>query len=97
VLTVRQSRFGKSRLVPLHPDHNRRAARYLRLRDRLHPQPATTAAFVSPADTRLLYCNVQATFARLTRQAGLQPGRHTSDPLQSQQTTVRQKSRKLRT
>jgi hypothetical protein len=29
--------------------------------------------FVSPADTRLLYCNVQATFARLTRQAGLQP------------------------
>jgi hypothetical protein len=45
----------------------------LRLRDRLHLQPATTAVFVSPADTRLLYCNVQATFARLTRQAGLQP------------------------
>jgi integrase len=73
VLTVRQSKFGKSRLLPLHPTTADALRRYLRRRDRLHPQPSTPAVFISPAGTRLLYCNVQATFARLARRAGLQP------------------------
>ena len=73
VLTVRQSKFGKSRLLPLHPTTADALRRYLRRRDRLHPHPSTPAVFISPAGTRLLYCNVQATFARLARRAGLQP------------------------
>src|SRR5262249_50423843 len=73
VLTVRESKFGKSRLLPLHPTTAEALRAYLRLRDRLHPQPSTPAVFISPAGTRLLYCNVHSTFQRLARQAGLQP------------------------
>jgi integrase/recombinase XerD len=73
VLTVRESKFGKSRLLPLHPTTVDALRGYLRLRDRLHPRPAAPAVFISSAGTRLMYCNVQATFARLARRAGLQP------------------------
>jgi integrase len=41
VLTIRQSKFGKSRLVPLHPTTTAALRGYLRLRDRLHPDPCT--------------------------------------------------------
>ena len=74
VLTIRQSKFGKTRLIPLHPTATAALRGYLRLRDRLHPHhPSTAAMFISPAGTRLLYCNVHSTFQQLTRQAGLQP------------------------
>ena len=56
VLTVRESKFGKSRLVPLHPATVQALRGYLRLRDRLHPRPGTAAVLISPAGTRLLYC-----------------------------------------
>jgi|GEM_PF-3561180 len=46
---------------------------YLRLRDRLHPHPSAPAVFISPAGTRLLYCNAHWTFQRLVREAGLKP------------------------
>jgi integrase len=72
VLTVRESKFGKSRLVPLHPTTAAALRGYLRLRDRLHPHPGTAAMFISPAGTRLLYCNVHSTFQQLAHQAGLQ-------------------------
>ncbi|MHB1431379.1 MAG: tyrosine-type recombinase/integrase [Streptosporangiaceae bacterium] len=73
VLTVRESKFGKSRLVPLHPTTVDALRRYLRLRDQLRPQPSSPAVFISPAGTRLLYCNVHSTFQQLARHAGLQP------------------------
>ena len=67
VLTIRQSKFGKSRLIPLHPTTTAALRGYLRLRDRLHPHPSTAALFISPAGTRLLYCNVHSTFQQLAR------------------------------
>jgi integrase/recombinase XerD len=73
VLTICQSKFGKSRLVPLHPTTVEALRGYLRLRDQPHPRPGTPAVFISPAGTRLMYCNVHSTFQRLARQAGLQP------------------------
>jgi integrase len=73
VLTIRQSKFGKSRLIPLHPTTTDALRGYLRLRDRLHPHPSAPAMFISPAGTRLMYCNVHSTFQQLARQAGLQP------------------------
>jgi integrase len=73
VITVRESKFGKSRLVPLHPTTSAALRGYLQLRDRLHPRPSVPAMFISPAGTRLLYCNVHSTFQRLARHAGLQP------------------------
>jgi hypothetical protein len=73
VLGIRLSKFGKSREVPLHASTARALRGYLRRRDRLHPPPSTPALFISPAGTRLLYCNVHATFRQLRRRAGLQP------------------------
>jgi integrase len=70
-LTVRASKFGKSREVPLHPTTLDALHRYLCHRDRLHPHPATPAVFISTAGTRLLYCNVNWTFLKLVRRAGL--------------------------
>ena len=73
VLTIRDSKFGKSRLVPLHPTATAALSGYLRLRDQLHPGPGDPAVFISPAGTRLLYSNVHATWRKLVRAAGLRP------------------------
>lgn len=73
LLTVRDSKFGKSRQVPLHPTTVSALRRYLRRRDRLHPDAVTAAVFISTAGTRLLYCNVQWAFADLVRRVGLKP------------------------
>jgi len=71
VVTVRQSKFGKIRLLPLHPTAVTALRGYLRLRDSLHSHPSTAAVFISPAGTRLLYCNVHATWKLLAASAGL--------------------------
>ena len=73
LLIVRNSKFGKSREVPLHPTTVEALRGYLRRRDRLHPAPSTPAVFISIAGSRLLYCNVNWTFLQLVRAAGLEP------------------------
>jgi integrase len=73
VLTVRNGKHGKSRLVPLHGTTAGALRDYLRLRDRICPDPRTPAVFISPAGTRLLYCNVHATWKKLAASAGLAP------------------------
>ena len=65
VVTVRQSKFGKTRLLPLHPSATAALRGYLRLRDRLSPHPSTAAVFISPAGPRLRYCNMHATWKLL--------------------------------
>src|SRR6266536_2601608 len=71
LLTVRHSKFGKSRLVPLHPSTVAALHAYLQARDRLLPAPASPALLLSTAGTRLGYNNVWRTFHRLVRQVGL--------------------------
>jgi integrase/recombinase XerD len=73
VLTVRLSKFGKSRELPLHASTLDALHAYLRRRDQLHPRPTAPSLFISTAGTRLLYCSVNWTFLRLVRQAGLKP------------------------
>jgi integrase/recombinase XerD len=73
LLTVRLSKFGKSRELPLHVSSLDALRAYLRCRDRLHPGLKAPSLFISMAGTRLLYCNVHGTFLRLVRQAGLKP------------------------
>jgi integrase len=72
VLTVRDSKFGKSRLLPLHRSTVTVLRRYLRQRERHRAAEVSDALFISPAGTRLLYCNLHATFRRLRSDAGLQ-------------------------
>ena len=73
-LLIRRSKLGKSRLVPLHPTTTAALARYASRRDRLCPQPATAAFFVSGAGTRLNHTNVSTTFTRLLATAGITAG-----------------------
>lgn len=73
LLTVRSTKFGKDRQVPLHPTTTTALVRYLKRRERLLPQPDTSAVFISTAGTRLRYCNVSWTFLKLVDHAGLTP------------------------
>jgi integrase len=73
VLTVRGTKFGKSRELTVHASTVAALRAYLRARDRLCPQPTTGAVLISPTGTRLLYCNVHSTFQELRRRAGLAP------------------------
>ena len=74
VLLVRESKFGKSRLVPLHPSSMQALGDYSRLRDQLQPRPAEPAFFVSLNRTRLLYAVVQLTFRQLVTCTGIGAG-----------------------
>lgn len=73
LLEVRDSKFGKHRLVPLHSSALRALQDYRDLRDELQPRRASPALFVSSRGTRLLHSNIGKTFSRLARQAGLSP------------------------
>ncbi len=74
VLLIRESKFGKSRLVPLHPSSMQALEGYAQLRDQLQPRPAEPAFFVSLNRKRLLYAAVQLTFRRLINNAGVGAG-----------------------
>jgi integrase len=80
VIVVRNTKFGKTRELPLHPTTVVALGGYLRQRARLGPPPQTSAVFISTAGTRLRYCNVQWTFHRLVHQAGLTPRSATCRP-----------------
>jgi integrase len=73
LLTVRSTKFGKDRQIPLHPTTMQALTAYLSRRDRLCPRPATAAVFISTAGTRLRCCNVNWTFLKLVDRAGLAP------------------------
>ena len=73
VVRVITSKFGKSREVPLHASTVDALRRYAQHRDRLCPTPVVDSFFVSIRGTRLNYSVIQPTFAKLARQAGLQP------------------------
>jgi len=73
LLTIRESKFGKSRQLPLHATTVAALAGYATVRDQRHPRPATAAFFLSLTATRLIYKNVHFTYHRLTQAAGLSP------------------------
>jgi integrase len=80
VLTVRDTKFGKSRELPVHRSSVEALRGYARERDRLCPEPTTPAMLVSAAGTRLLYCAVHSTFKKLRDHAGLRPRSATCRP-----------------
>jgi integrase len=73
LLTIRGSKFGNSRQLPLHASVLRALAGYAGKRDRQLPRPASPALLVSLTGTRLIYKNVHRTFHQLTKAARLQP------------------------
>lgn len=68
---VTDTKFGKSRLVPLHATTMTAISRYQRLRDKTFPTPKTTAVFVARRGTRIARSTAGNTFREIREMAGL--------------------------
>lgn len=77
MLLVYQTKFGKSRLVPIHPSTQKALQQYDSLRGKIFPKPRTDSFFISEQGTRLIYSTVRNTFVKVSRQIGLR-GPHDS-------------------
>ena len=71
VITIREAKFGRSRLVPLHPTVTQALGCYAACRDRLCPRPGSAAFFLSGAGTRLDRSGAGATFRKITADLGI--------------------------
>jgi integrase/recombinase XerD len=71
VLTVRDSKFGKSRQVLLHESTVRALACYGERRDRLYPHPKDSSFFITTRGGRLTYPTIHKPFRALIDQAGI--------------------------
>lgn len=67
VLVIRESKFGKTRELPLHPSTIDALAAYRRFRDRQQPRPQAASFFVSTVGTQLIYSDIGFTFRGLVR------------------------------
>jgi integrase len=77
VLTVRQTKFGKSRLVPLHPTTRAALRSYAARRDAHLGSRCGPHFLVAERGGRLLHQYVHRVFWRLSRETGLRrPGDH---------------------
>jgi len=71
ILTVRWTRFGKTRLIPIHSSTVDKLEEYSRLRSRIFIRPKSPSFFVSEQGTRLTHWSVRYTFVKLSREIGL--------------------------
>jgi len=71
VITITDSKLGKSRQVSLHPTTVTALDSYLDRRRALSPTPNAPALFVHPAGQRIVYLNVCRTFRVLVERAGV--------------------------
>ncbi len=71
ILAIRQTKFGKSRFVPVEESTRTALARYAEQRDDRCPRSATEAFFVSERGTRLEISSVRRTLATISRAIGL--------------------------
>ncbi len=82
VLLVRESKFRKSREIPLHASSVDALAAYASRRDGLQPHPQAPVFFISTVGTRLIYGNVHHTFrglvsaARVGERSAIRPRIH---------------------
>jgi integrase/recombinase XerD len=70
ILTIRRTKFGKTRHVPVHPSTVDALKQYADRRDGILAKP-TTAFFVSERGIRITEWMARYTFARLSQQLGL--------------------------
>lgn len=73
ILTVRESKFGKSRFVPVEDSTRGALAAYATFRDTGRPRRETPAFLVTERGARLRACAVRRTFAKLCKAVGLRP------------------------
>lgn len=71
VVTVNNSKFGRSRLVPVHHTTLNALRSYIDLRERLCPHPSAPSVFVSTRAARLAHSTINSTFHQILDQADL--------------------------
>jgi integrase len=71
ILAIRESKFGKSRFVPVEDSTRTALARYARQRDKLCPRPTTEAFLVSERGKRVPGGVARRTFAGMSCSIGL--------------------------
>jgi integrase len=71
ILAIRESKFGKSRFVPIQDSTRAALARYAKQRDEIYSRRATEAFLVSERGTRLHGSAARRTFARMSCAIGL--------------------------
>ena len=71
VLTVRKSKFGKSRYIPVHESTRQSLGNYAAQRDRLCPTSRSPGFFLSEHGARISEWALRWTFVKLSRQVGL--------------------------
>jgi integrase len=74
VLVVRESKFGKSRLVPVHQSVVTALGKYARKRNRIFPFPCCSAFLVSDCGTPLDLSVVRRWFCKVSISCGLRKG-----------------------
>jgi len=75
LLTIRRTKFGKSRLIALHPSTCDALETYTKQRNRILPRPASGSFFVSKRGLRLTEWITEYNFAKVAQQIGLrEPG-----------------------
>lgn len=70
VLTINDTKFGKSRLVPIHPSTQRALKQYECQRNQIYPNSIDPNFFLSDQGVRLTGWIVRHTFVKLSRQIG---------------------------
>jgi integrase len=70
-IVVRQSKFGKSRLVPVQSSTVDALCSYAEKRDQLLTRQESPTFFISTAGSRLLYADFQKTFRKLVEVTGV--------------------------
>lgn len=71
ILAIHRSKFGKSRLVPIHSSTRQVLKAYAAQRDAIYPRAKTHSFFLSEAGRQLGEHTVRWTFVKLSRQIGL--------------------------
>ena len=71
LLIIRDAKFGKSRLIPLHPSTCQQLDTYQQLREQYHPTPKTDRFFLSDQGTPLTPWSARHAFIRLSEAIGL--------------------------
>jgi len=71
ILTIRRTKFGKSRLVPVHASTRKALNSYAQTRDRILPRLVTPAFFVTDRGTRVTESTARYTFAKVSQKIGL--------------------------
>jgi len=80
VLTIRESKCRKSRLVPIHATTVRKLAAYRHQRNRLHSNRATTSFFISNNGNCPKVITAEKEFLRVARRIGLRGPPGTKGP-----------------